>query len=124
MDSGDSAMCNQAASISAHAFDQRRSWRRGRPATALPVLSSTVKSSCAPKWAPWPSRHALSSQLTLEVGPRQIAAGTMVNNDVLATARERVFIGTEARDLEALRGLGPVEGRRPAHRLQRETLRA
>jgi L-ascorbate metabolism protein UlaG (beta-lactamase superfamily) len=57
----------------------------------------------------WGETRALSPRLTLQVGPRQTAAGMKVNNYVLATPEERVLVGTEARDLEALEGLGPVD---------------
>lgn len=52
---------------------------------------------------PWGAIRRLSPSLTLEVVPAQRAAGMRANNYVLAGSDVRVFIGTEARDLEPLR---------------------
>jgi hypothetical protein len=51
----------------------------------------------------WGARQRISPTLTLEVAPRQTALGMKVNNYVLTTDTLRVFVGTEARDLEPLR---------------------
>ncbi len=52
---------------------------------------------------PWGVTRRLSTSLTLEVVPAQRAAGMRVNNYVLARDDVRVFVGTEARELEPLR---------------------
>lgn len=52
---------------------------------------------------PWNTTHALSPSLGLEVIGGQRSAGMKVNSYVLTTDRVRVFVGTEARDLESLR---------------------
>jgi L-ascorbate metabolism protein UlaG (beta-lactamase superfamily) len=51
----------------------------------------------------WGATRRLSPGMTLEVMPRQTALGMKVNNYVLTTQALRVFVGTEARDLEPLR---------------------
>ena len=51
----------------------------------------------------WGARRLLSSRLELEVAPAQTAARIRVNNYVLSTERVRVFVGTEACDLEPVR---------------------
>jgi L-ascorbate metabolism protein UlaG (beta-lactamase superfamily) len=51
----------------------------------------------------WNSKHVLSPTLTLEVAPAQHAMGMKANNYILATDDVRVFVGTEALELEPLR---------------------
>jgi L-ascorbate metabolism protein UlaG (beta-lactamase superfamily) len=69
----------------------------------------------------WGARQRISPTLELEVTPRQTALGMKVNNYVLTTDQLRVFVGTEARDLEPLRqyrmtqprvdvALAPIDG--------------
>src|SRR5581483_5360223 len=48
----------------------------------------------------WGATRRLSSRLEVEVAPAQAAAGMRVNNYVLQHRGLRVFIGTEARDLD------------------------
>jgi L-ascorbate metabolism protein UlaG (beta-lactamase superfamily) len=51
----------------------------------------------------WNSKRVLSPNLTLEVVPAQRALGMKVNSYILATDTARVFVGTEACELEPLR---------------------
>jgi L-ascorbate metabolism protein UlaG (beta-lactamase superfamily) len=52
----------------------------------------------------WNDNRRISDQLSLEVVAGQVAAGMKVNNYVLGAPGLRVFVGTEARDIEPLRG--------------------
>jgi L-ascorbate metabolism protein UlaG (beta-lactamase superfamily) len=51
----------------------------------------------------WSAKRRISDRLSIEVAPPQTAAGMKVNNYVLSVHGLRVFVGTEARDLEPLR---------------------
>lgn len=51
----------------------------------------------------WGATRRLSTRVEVEVVPAQTTAGRRVNNYVLHHPNLRVFIGTEARDLEPLR---------------------
>jgi len=51
----------------------------------------------------WGATRRISARLHLEVAPAQTAARMKVNNYVLSVDGLRVFIGTEARDIEPLR---------------------
>jgi L-ascorbate metabolism protein UlaG (beta-lactamase superfamily) len=52
---------------------------------------------------PWHAMRSVSERLTLEVAPAQTSGGMKVNSYVLTTDDVRVFIGTEARDLDPIR---------------------
>jgi L-ascorbate metabolism protein UlaG (beta-lactamase superfamily) len=62
---------------------------------------------------PWGATRVLSPRLGLEAAAAQTAGGMKVNNYVLSTDALRIFVGTEARDLEPLRryraGRPPVD---------------
>jgi L-ascorbate metabolism protein UlaG (beta-lactamase superfamily) len=51
----------------------------------------------------WGERRTLAPGLEVEVAPAQTATGLKVNSYVLSASGRRVFVGTEARDLEPLR---------------------
>jgi L-ascorbate metabolism protein UlaG (beta-lactamase superfamily) len=61
----------------------------------------------------WGAQRQLSASLGVEVTPRQTVTGMRVNNYVLTAGALRVFVGTEARDLEPLREYRRT--RPPAH---------
>jgi L-ascorbate metabolism protein UlaG (beta-lactamase superfamily) len=50
----------------------------------------------------WSERRKLSAQLTLEVAPAQRVMGAKVNSYVLQSKGTRIYVGTEARDIEPL----------------------
>jgi L-ascorbate metabolism protein UlaG (beta-lactamase superfamily) len=71
----------------------------------------------------WGSVHRLPGTMTLEVAPSQFVTGMKTNNYVVSVAGCRVFVGTEARDLEPLRSyrasrprvdvvIAPIDGTR------------
>ncbi|WP_437742658.1 MBL fold metallo-hydrolase [Sorangium sp. So ce1504] len=51
----------------------------------------------------WGDVRALPGGLEVEVAPSQIVTGMKTNSYVISSAGRRIFIGTEARDLEPLR---------------------
>jgi L-ascorbate metabolism protein UlaG (beta-lactamase superfamily) len=56
--------------------------------------------------AKWNETRGITPALTLEVAPAQPSGGSLANNYVLSTPDVRVFVGTEACELEPIRRYG------------------
>jgi L-ascorbate metabolism protein UlaG (beta-lactamase superfamily) len=57
----------------------------------------------------WHETRSLSANLSIEVVPAHRVAGQNVNNYVICAGGLRVFVGTEARDIEPLRQYGAAK---------------
>jgi L-ascorbate metabolism protein UlaG (beta-lactamase superfamily) len=91
-------------------------WREETPLlVATPSMERKARAAGFPRCevVAWGTRRMLDGGIAIEVAPAQTAMGMRVNSYVIEADGRRLFVGTEARDLEPLRQFrarsGPVD---------------